>query len=356
MIDWGLSWRTRKPVSAPSNAQGVAKRFRSAKLNEIADAIINGLLVPLQSLLNRTELHLPTTVSATVQLKPKEQRGITVAFDKSVISSRLVVASLSHIIDGHFVVVVAQIGGSANAVPVKPKNVKFQDFRTEVNQKLVATGADWMRRGHFAAYVDRGLIRQLAAQMLSSGPLCMNGKMKDLSIHVDTRLRLPPVEKIDCTPTRDCSDKRECAQRQDCAQHAECNRCLVSVFGHCKVRGNDPGCELGKEHRRLQCEAQKPLLKAKCEADKDAANKLCELKKTADKGACESYKEGYKRWRAAGPNFGNIETTRDLLFNGTARACITNIALDDKDLKLKATLTAESSAHVDGKIKFIPLN
>jgi hypothetical protein len=321
----------------------------------LAARVGGGLLIPLQAALNRTELRLPTTVSATIELKPKQERGIAITFDRGFLSAKLPVASLSHMIDQHFIIVVAQVNGAAAAVPARPKNIRFQDFRTGFERRLDATGATWMRQGQLSAYVDRALIQQLASQVLGAGPLCMNGKMNDLPVPFNTRLRLPPVDKIDCTPTRDCRDKRDCAQRQECAQRNDCNRCLVSAFGRCQVRGNDPTCEAGKVLRKGQCEAQKVALKAKCEADKEATNKLCELKKVTDKGVCETYKETYKRWRAAGPNFGNIES-RDFLLSGTARACLNNVSLDDKDLRLRGKLTVQAKAHVDGHIKFTPLN
>jgi hypothetical protein len=73
----------------------------------------------------------------------------------------------------------------------------------------------------------------------------------------------PALPNIDCTPTQNCtlnSDDREC------------NRCLVSVFNHCTVRGNDPACEAAKAAQnamyaaqKTQCETQKAAQKAACE-------------------------------------------------------------------------------------------
>lgn len=53
----------------------------------------------------------------------------------------------------------------------------------------------------------------------------------------------------------------------------ECNKCMVSVFNKCQVRGNDPACEAAKAAqnqmytiKKAQCEAEKAVRKGQCEA------------------------------------------------------------------------------------------
>ena len=69
-----------------------------------------------------------------------------------------------------------------------------------------------------------------------------------------------------CAPTRDCSFSHDTR---------ECNRCLVSAFGHCAVRGNDPSCEAAKAAQNAIYAAQK----AQCEAAKEQDRVTCEAYK-----------------------------------------------------------------------------
>jgi hypothetical protein len=71
-------------------------------------------------------------------------------------------------------------------------------------------------------------------------------------------------EQLDCTPTLNCEQLHD---------DRECNKCLVSFFGACQLRGNDPACEAAKASRngayaaeKAQCEAQKASQKSQCEA------------------------------------------------------------------------------------------
>jgi hypothetical protein len=83
---------------------------------------------------------------------------------------------------------------------------------------------------------------------------------------------VPPT--IDCTPKQDCSLN---------ADTRECNTCVVSLFGHCSIRGNDPACEAAKAAQsalyaaqKAQCESQKVAQKAACEATKEALKSAAE--------------------------------------------------------------------------------
>jgi hypothetical protein len=69
-----------------------------------------------------------------------------------------------------------------------------------------------------------------------------------------------------CVPTGDCSPSHD---------DRECNRCLVSAFGHCAVRGNDPACEAAKAAQNGIYAAQKAQ---------------CETAKEQDRLTCETYK------------------------------------------------------------------
>jgi hypothetical protein len=60
-------------------------------------------------------------------------------------------------------------------------------------------------------------------------------------------------------------DTRDCTSQRDTR---ECNRCLVSVFGRCQARGNDPTCEIAKAAQNKMYEANKVT----CEIQKQQEN------------------------------------------------------------------------------------
>jgi hypothetical protein len=325
-------------------------------VNEIADAVVNGVLVPAQALLSRAELRLPTTIAATIQIKPQQKRGLTVSFDPKSIATNYQIVGLAHIIDNGRIVVVVQESGTSKSVSTKPTNVDFNSFRNNFQTLLTTGGAMWINQGQFAAYIDRDLLRRLPSKMLSAGPVCMQAKMNDLPVPFDVKLKLPPLDSIDCTPARDCTPTKECSQTMDCSQAEDCSACIVrNPFGGCTIRGNDPICEARKVGRKANCEAEKSRRKGQCEVDKATNKATCEAAKTTEKTACEALKETYKHVRATGADYANVES-KDLLLSGDAKVCINDIALDPKELRLTAKLVVQARAGANGHIRFTPLN
>jgi hypothetical protein len=179
-----------------------------------------------------------------------------------------------------------------------------------------------------------------------------------MPVPIDTKLKLPPEDSIDCTPTRDCTPKKDCTQAMDCAQRAACGEvCTLRApfTGHCITHGHDLGCEAGKVARKAACELEKKRRHDQCEVDKAANKASCEALKTSEKGACETLKESYKRLRAAGSDYANVES-KDLLLSGIAKACVSSLVFDPKSLHLTANLSVEANAHADGHVRFTPLN
>ena len=83
--------------------------------------------------------------------------------------------------------------------------------------------------------------------------------------------RCPSAEMIDCTPTRNCEKAQDTR---------DCDKCILSAFGRCQYRANDPACEAAKAAQdsayaveKAQCEAEKAAQKAQCEATKEAVKR-----------------------------------------------------------------------------------
>ena len=75
---------------------------------------------------------------------------------------------------------------------------------------------------------------------------------------------IPPVDCNALAQSISCGVPRD---------ERECERCLVSLFGKCRARGNDPACEAAKTAqnqmysiKKGQCEAEKAVRKGQCEA------------------------------------------------------------------------------------------
>jgi hypothetical protein len=87
---------------------------------------------------------------------------------------------------------------------------------------------------------------------------------------------------------------------QDCQEEARqklvedsCYKCLVEGFGHCAVRGIDPGCESRKAASRAGLSAAVQsceVAKAARNAAYDAAHEACVAASMARNVACESKK------------------------------------------------------------------
>ena len=307
--------------------------------NEIVDALISGLLVPAQGLLNRVELRIPTIIAAKIDIRPTKNDQVSINLDPKTLRPKLQIVAASFLLDRGRLTIVAQDAGTPNNVPVKPHNLGFETFRGEFLKALNGTGATWINEGQFSAFVETNIIDRLASKMLSTGPVCVQAKIIDLPLPIHEKLRLPPETSIECAPEKDCR------QTMDCAQHDECRACLLrSPFGNCIQSGNDP-----------LCEARKVANKAGCEADKERRRIQCEGEKVVNKGSCEALKEAYKRIRGTGPEYANVDSS-DLRLNGGARICLNDIKLDGKTLRLTGKLQVEGATSANGKITFTPLN
>jgi hypothetical protein len=323
-------------------------------VNDSAEAVINTLLLPAQTLLNHVELRIPTTVAGRINLKVNPSPGLTVTFDPDKLNVGLQVVGITHLVDRGRLTLAAQVEGTLNAVPAKPNNVAFQTFRDDF-QKLIAEKAAWINQSQISTYVDRQFLRSLVSKTLGAGPICMQAKM-DKAVVIHTKLKLPPLESIDCTPTTDCTPKRDCTPTTDCSQHDDCSACILrNPFGGCSIRGNDPICEARKVANKGTCETNKSVQKGQCEAEKSAEKAKCEAGKSGEKAACEGLKESYKRFRATGADYANIDSD-DLHLSGGGNLCLNQIAFNPDQLSLTATLGISVIARADGHIKFTPLN
>ncbi|MET3225775.1 hypothetical protein ABIF35_006562 [Bradyrhizobium japonicum] len=328
----------------------------SGVLTGLAEAAINGILVPAQTLLNHVELRLPTTLKAHIELKPSQKPGLATSFDPKSVGPKLTFIGFSHIIDNGRLIAVLQEGGTAVNPAGPAKGTDFGAFRSDFQNKLTSSGIAFMNQGQLSAYVDRELIKSLVSRVMAAGPICMNAKASDLPLPFDTNVKLPATETIDCTPTRDCTPKGECRQDMECAQRQECRACqLRRPWGGCAIWGNDLTCEAGKSLRKAACEAEKKARHDKCEADKSAQKGTCEAIKTGEKQACEGFKGTYDGIRRSGADYANV-SSKDLLINGDAKVCLSDLAFDPAALRLAGKLQVGANARATGRIKFTPLN
>jgi hypothetical protein len=326
--------------------------------NDLVDALIRGLLVPAQALLNRTEFRIPTMIAAKLDLQPSKKEGVAIEFDPKTVTPKLRIVAAAFLLDRGRLTVMAQDAGAANNVPVEPSNVSFETFRDNFLKLLDSIGAIHLHQGQFAAYVESGIIERLTSDILATSPVCMRATVADLPVPIHEKATLPPESSIDCTPTRDCTPTKDCSQSVDCAQRAACGEvCTLRapITGHCITHGHDIGCEAGKAARKLACEVEKERRRVQCEADKAVNKASCEALKTSEKDSCEGLKEAYKHLRGTGPDYANIDST-DLRLNGSAHVCLNEIKLETKALRLTGKLDAEGAATATGKITFTPLN
>jgi hypothetical protein len=327
-------------------------------VNNIADALISGLLIPAQSLLNRIELRAPTIIAAKVDFRPTKQQGLSIDFDPKAVAPQLKIVAATFLLDRGRLIILAQDAGPVNNVPNKPKNVSFETYHDNFHKAFTGIGATWINQGQFSSYVESSIIERLTSKLLEPGSVCMQAKAVDIATPVHQKLTLPPESSIDCTPTRDCTPKKECSQTMDCAQTAACGDVCTfraPITGHCVTHGHDLGCEAGKVARKLGCETDKEHRRLQCEAEKTATKVACEGIKQSEKDTCEGLKEAYKRLRGTGPDYANVDSN-DLRLNGGAKICLNQIKFDSKTLHLTGTLQAEAATNATGKITFTPLN
>lgn len=326
-----------------------------APLTGLAELVIAQVLVPAQTLINHIELRVPTIVNTKIELEAAQTKGVTTAFTPKSLPLTLKVAGFSHLVDSGRIILVFQEGGTLGA-PVKDPETSFDTFRSEFLKKFPADAAYWIRQGQLSAYVEAAFLNSLSSRLLAAGPICMNAKASDLPAPFNTKVKLPPLEALDCTPTKDCTSTKECEQKRECGQNADCRACLLrSPFGNCIQSGNDPICEARKVAAKGSCEVEKSRRKAQCEADKVANKGACEAAKSAAKGVCEGFKEAYKRIRALGTDYANVES-KDLLINGDGQACIRNITFEPESFSLQGKFDVAINSRASGHIKFTPLN
>jgi hypothetical protein len=351
-------------------------------VNEIAEAVANGVLVPAQAALNRLELRLPTTISAKIDLKSSQRPGVVTSFEPNKLVPKLQITALAYLLNNGRLTVVAQEGSSKKPAP-NAKNVSFDSLRSDFKTLLTSTGSSWIEQGDFSAYAQGAFIERIASQLLNAGPICMQSTLRNLPIPFETKLKLPSEDAIDCTPTKDCAPTRDCTPTrncdvaQDCTPHRNCDA-VKDCGGYKWYQGPDKArceiekkaakvdcerlkstekatCELNKATRKADCERLKSQEKAQCETEKTGEKAACEALKTTEKGACESFKESYKRFRATGSDYANVDSD-DLVLSGYARVCLNSISFLSNNMELKAKMVAQAQAKASGHVKFTPLN
>ncbi len=329
----------------------------SGFIADLAEATINVILKPAQSLINHFEIKLPTTLVAHMELKSSQKPGLKTEYDPKSVGSILNFVGFSHIIDSGRLIAIAQEGVPRFTNP-QTTSTDFGKFRSEFQQKLSSGGISFMNQGHLAAYVDRGLIKDIVNRAMASGPVCMNAKANDLPLPFDTKVKLPATESIDCSPTRDCTPKGECTQSMECAQGQDCRACLFRrpwPARGCAVWGNDPTCEIRKVHRKAACEVEKKARHDRCEAQKSTQKVACEAIKKTETVACEGFKGTYDAVRRSGADYANVNS-KDLLINGAAKICLSELKFDPAALRLDGKLNVSVNMRASGHVKFTPLN
>jgi len=324
--------------------------------NALVDALVSGLLLPAQALLNRVEFRVPTIIAAKIDIRPTQEQGIAIDFDPKTVTPQLQIVAAAFLLDRGRLTIMAQDASPTNTVSSNPADVRFDAFRNDFIKALNKIGAAWVNRGQFAVFVETDVIQRLTSKMLATGPVCMQAKVVDLRVPVHDKLTLPPESSIDCTPTRDCTPTQDCSQTIDCAQRAACGEvCTLRLAGHCVTHGHNLGCEAGKAARKLACETDKAKRRGDCEAEKTLKKGACETLKQSEKDACEGLKQAYKSLRGTGPDYANIDSD-DLQLNGGAKVCLNEIKLESKALHLTGKLQAEGAASASGNIRFTPLS
>lgn len=351
-------------------------------INEIAQATINEILIPAQALFNRIELFVPTTISVDTKLDPIKKDGVAVRFSTPELATKIQISALSTLMDQGRLTIVAQESGTTKAAG-KSKNVGIAALRAKFQAAVGSTEASWLNSGNLGAYVSETLIQRLAASLLATGPICANAVVSEMPIPVHAKLKLPSEQSIDCSPkkecasTRSCEPTRNCDALRDCTPRRNCDA-VKDCGGYAWYQAFDKGrCEAEKSIAKGKCEAQKSLEKGSCEVNKTAAKAdcerlksqekgqcelekssekaLCEAGKTAEKGACETFKDAYKRFRATGGDYGNVDSN-DLTIAGSAGICVQTVSFNAKETKIKLNLVAQAHAIAVGTIKFTPLN
>jgi hypothetical protein len=312
-------------------------RTLGSAVDEIAQKLANQILTPARDLLNGFEVRLPTGVAAKIKIPPSTQSGIVYTVAPQPTVPELQIVTAPYLIDSGRLSIAAQESGSPTDVERK-RHVGFDEFRTAFRRAVRESGAVWIDKGQLSVFVGRALLQRLISGTLGA-PLCAHADIVDLRAPFVQKLRLPPLEDIDCSQVKNCQ------QNEECNQTDECHACLLrSPFGNCIQEGNDPLCEARKSTARLACETRKAEKKAQCE-----------LEKTTLKGGCEFLKEGYKLVLATGQEYADVSSD-DLTLRGGGQVCLKGSIFSSESMTLSGKLAVQAAAQATGSIKFRPLN
>ena len=173
-------------------------------------------------------------------------------------------------------------------------------------------------------------------------------------------LQVPPLNSIDCKPTKKCDPTRKCElklcffdeDRRECRRH--------TPFGDV----NDPICEGEKAAENsarvvklVKCQADAAFALADCERLIIQEKTTCELEKTTEKATCEEIKKTVGSIRTIMFPDSNIATVNaDFLFTGAATFNIVNMNIDANLASFQANLRYGANLHTDAHIWFLPQN
>jgi hypothetical protein len=199
----------------------------------------------------------------------------------------------------------------------------------------------------------------------------------DQTVPFDVRLKSFEGTLPDCTPQMTCDlqfDRRDCRRPPTCQHNhdtRDCNRCLVSAFGclvsafgRCQVRGNDPVCEAQKAAQNVAYDASYNACinsgfttDMACEAAKAGQNaaysaqKLgCETNKAGLKLQCETLKELERQVK----DIADVRGSANIV--GPARACVSSILLSPNLSNMDFGVALNANLAVRGPMTFTPLN
>jgi hypothetical protein len=210
------------------------------------------------------------------------------------------------------------------------------------------------------AAIDSHFLAGLVTDQLGkiTPPACATYNVS-IPAHFDVHINAFDGGLPDCSPHFDCDlkvDTRDC--RGSCPHNhdtRECNECLVSAFGRCQVRGNNPVCEAEKASQNAIYDTNYEACTNACEAAKGAQNALyakdkfgCETNKIALKGQCEALKALEKQGQDLAEVSGQMQIT------GPARVCVGALTLTPGLDQLSIAVTAEASLSMDGTMHYIP--
>jgi hypothetical protein len=256
-------------------------------------------------------------------------------------------ASQSAAADGAPVPAAAEIAAAYQSFAV--------DFRT-ARDKLAKPAADPVVWAAIDSHFLAGLVTDQLGKI--TPPACATYNVS-IPAPFDVHINAFDGGLPDCSPHFNCDlkvDSRDC--RGPCPHNhdtRECNECLVSAFGRCQVRGNNPACEAAKAGQNAIYDTNYEACTKACEAAKAAQNALyakdkfgCETNKTALKGQCEALKALEKQGQDL------AEVSGQMQISGPARVCVGGLTLTPGLDQLSIAVTAEASLSINGTMHYIP--